>query len=238
MGRVRAPQHQSHQAGYGSLLSQLPSGVPSAPSAGVIGTPQRRIAPPKSPKSSPSVSCVPTSVPSPSRRNAGPALVRCAGHSDLVTGRLQGKLVRPSVRHPSSGRGAGPALGSSHSSSGKDVEASLWGESVKNLELHFRLWHDKESRIHYGIDHERYVYQLALDIGSAMSAMEAVGKAFSGHENAWHIPLMWAFGANINSKLRMRGPWKWSDAEKIVKGVMLEALTRKRWFFDGGGRSC
>ena len=97
MGRVRAPQHQSHQAGHGSLLSQLPSGVPSAPSAGVIGTPQRRIAPPKSPKSSPSVSCVPTSVPS---------------------------------------------------------------------------------------------------------------------------PLMWAFGANINSRLRMRGPWKWSDAEKIVKGVM------------------
>ena len=99
-------------------------------------------------------------------------------------------------------------------------------------ELHFRLWHDKESRIHYGIDHESYVYQLALDMGSAMGALEAVGKAFSGHENAWRIPLVWAFGANINSKLRMRGPWKWSGAEKIVKGEMWETLTRRRWFFS------
>jgi len=98
-------------------------------------------------------------------------------------------------------------------------------------ESHYRLWHLNESRIHYGVDHESYVYQLALDMDAALGALEAVRMGFGPGENAWRIPLVWAFGSGLNTKFRLRGPWKWSGAENVLKGEMWEQIKKRRWLF-------
>ncbi|KAK3374621.1 hypothetical protein B0H63DRAFT_548881 [Podospora didyma] len=117
-------------------------------------------------------------------------------------------------------------------------------------EPHYRLHHPKGSRINYGVDHESYVYQLALDMGSAMGACEIVSRALerrkarggsgggplSGQEGAsngwWRLPLVWALGANINTKFRMRGPWWWRGAEEVMENEVWGAIKRRRWVFD------
>lgn len=42
-------------------------------------------------------------------------------------------------------------------------------------EPHYRLKHPVHSRIQYGVDHESYAYQLALDMGSAPSFGDVIG---------------------------------------------------------------
>ncbi|KAE8395867.1 FAD/NAD(P)-binding domain-containing protein [Aspergillus alliaceus] len=84
---------------------------------------------------------------------------------------------------------------------------------------------------YYGVDHESYVYQLALDMDSALGFTEVLRL---GHRN-WRIPLVWALSSNINTKFRLRGPWRWKGAEKVMVGEMWDTICRRRLFFGMSG---
>lgn len=81
---------------------------------------------------------------------------------------------------------------------------------------------------YYGVDHESYVYQLALDMDSALGFTEVLRL---GHRN-WRIPLVWALSSNINTKFRLRGPWRWKGAEEVMVGGMWDTICRRRLFFE------
>jgi dimethylaniline monooxygenase (N-oxide forming) len=99
-------------------------------------------------------------------------------------------------------------------------------------EPHYRLLHPPGSRVQYGVDHETYAYQLALDMDSAPGALEVVGLGLvAGGNRAWRLPLTWALGANFNAKFRMRGPWRWEGAVDVMADELWETVARRGWFF-------
>ncbi|KAI1767938.1 FAD/NAD(P)-binding domain-containing protein [Hypoxylon sp. FL1150] len=107
-------------------------------------------------------------------------------------------------------------------------------------ELHYRLIHKKHARIRYGVDHESYAYQLALDMGSAPSFSDVLRLGFSetgvqngsGHKGCWwKLPLTWAFGANFNTKFRLIGPWKWDGASEVMITEFWDTVARREMFF-------
>ncbi|KAF1732456.1 hypothetical protein CRV24_006344 [Beauveria bassiana] len=67
-------------------------------------------------------------------------------------------------------------------------------------EWHYRLRSVPGARVQYGVDHESYVYQLALDMGSAPGLTDVV------RLGSLKLLLVWALGANFNTKFRLRGP--------------------------------
>ncbi|KAK3494253.1 FAD/NAD(P)-binding domain-containing protein [Neurospora hispaniola] len=124
-------------------------------------------------------------------------------------------------------------------------------------EEHYRLRHPAESRVKYGVDHESYVYQLGLDMDSAMGVMEVlrrglwergVGALWKGEgdgtwkktkkkkkkkkKNGWKLPLVWGLGANYNVKFRMKGPWRWEGAEEVMETELWRMIKRRRWFWE------
>lgn len=122
-------------------------------------------------------------------------------------------------------------------------------------EEHYRLRHPAESRVKYGVDHESYVYQLGLDMDSAMGVMEVlrrgvweqgVGALWTGGcdttwkkteekrriKNGWKVPLVWGLGANYNVKFRMKGPWRWEGAEQVMETELWRMIKRRRWFWE------
>jgi len=140
-----------------------------------------------------------------------------------------------------------------------ELQAQLW---VLNLvrgpgsfshlnpadEPQYRLKHATNSRIQYGVDHESYAYQLALDIGSAPSLMEVIragwtypsastvvaknGKTLKPVQGAWYkLPLVWALGANFNAKFRMGGPWRWDGAREVLVDELWDTVERRGGFF-------
>jgi len=112
-----------------------------------------------------------------------------------------------------------------------ELQAQLW---VMNLlkrlptplkfEDHYRLRPSPSSRIQYGVDHESYAYQLALDMGTAPSFSEIIAMG-------WKMTLCWALSAQVNTKFRLIGPWRWSGAQKIMETEIWETVTRRRGFF-------
>lgn len=84
----------------------------------------------------------------------------------------------------------------------------------------YRLKPDPNARVQHGVDHESYAYQVALDIGSAPSVSQVL-------PFGWKIFLVWAFGANMNTKFRLVGPWKWDGAESVMKGELWELINRR-----------
>lgn len=101
-------------------------------------------------------------------------------------------------------------------------------------EPHYRLIHKKNARIRYGVDHESYAYQLALDIGAAPSFSDVLQLGFSeGNNNGcwWKLPLTWALGANFNTKFRLLGPWKWDGASEVMITELWDTVTRREMFF-------
>ena len=76
------------------------------------------------------------------------------------------------------------------------------------------------ARIHHGIDHENYAYQLALDIGSAPSALQVL-------QHGYKVFIAWAFGANFNTKFRLIGPWKWEGADEVMRTEIWELVNRR-----------
>lgn len=112
-------------------------------------------------------------------------------------------------------------------------------QSGRDEETHYRLAHPSGSRINYGVDHESYVYQLALDMGSAMGGVEVFWRGVverwwvkGGSGKGWRLPIVWALGANYNTKFRLTGPWRWEGAEEVLEGELWEVIRRRRWFFD------
>lgn len=74
-------------------------------------------------------------------------------------------------------------------------------------ELHYRLMCPPGSRINYSVDHESYVYQLALDMNSAPGLLDILS-FMKSDLRAWRLPIIWAFGAHFNTKFRLQGPWQ------------------------------
>lgn len=124
-----------------------------------------------------------------------------------------------------------------------EMQAQLW---VLNLtaphripqpllpddEPHYRLLHPPGSRVQYGVDHESYVYQLALDMDSAPGVLEIVNLGLQdGGNRMWRLPLTWALGANFNTKFRLRGPWKWDGAVDVLADELWQTVARRGWFF-------
>ncbi|ORY57754.1 uncharacterized protein BCR38DRAFT_353799 [Pseudomassariella vexata] len=123
-----------------------------------------------------------------------------------------------------------------------EMQAQLWvlnlvaPERVNRLdpddEPHYRLITPKSARVRYGIDHESYIYQLALDMNSAPSLSQILSLACDGpRHQLWRLPLVWALGANFNTKFRLYGPWQWDGAPEILVDELWETITRRPIFF-------
>lgn len=101
-------------------------------------------------------------------------------------------------------------------------------------EPHYRLQPPSGSRITYGVDHESYAYQLALDMNSAPGLVD-VGRIvlFEKRDRLlWRLPIIWAFGANFNTKYRLQGPWKDPDAAALLSSdEFWETITRRPILF-------
>ncbi|KAK0612524.1 hypothetical protein B0T17DRAFT_543883 [Bombardia bombarda] len=102
-------------------------------------------------------------------------------------------------------------------------------------EPHYRLKMPATARIRYGVDHESYAYQLALDMDAAPSLAEILQLAWVGKTDVagtWYkLPLVWALGANFNAKFRLRGPWRWEGAEEVLVGELWDTVERRGGFF-------
>ncbi|KAI0116711.1 FAD/NAD(P)-binding domain-containing protein [Daldinia grandis] len=126
-----------------------------------------------------------------------------------------------------------------------ELQAQLWllnlmvPERTANLrdddDHHFRLRSAKDSRINYGVDHETYAYQLALDIGSAPTFWDAVRAGWSAsryQSNLWYrIPIIWAAGAQLNPKFRLKGPYSWDGAAHVLGGELWQTISRRHGMF-------
>ncbi|KAF9070437.1 dimethylaniline monooxygenase [Rhodocollybia butyracea] len=125
-----------------------------------------------------------------------------------------------------------------------ELQAQLW---VLNLlapqkiprpliprdEPHYRLQHPPGSRVTYGVDHESYAYQLALDMDSAPGISDIFGVMYRKYgANTWRLPIIWALGAHFTTKFRLQGPWQWDGAQDLlVTGEFWETITRRPIFF-------
>ncbi|PHH87028.1 hypothetical protein CDD83_9409 [Cordyceps sp. RAO-2017] len=102
---------------------------------------------------------------------------------------------------------------------------------VPEDEAHYRLLHPPASRISYGVDHESYTYQLALDLGSAPGVTDVL-RLVDCSLQAWKLVIIWAFGAHFNTKFRLQGPWEWHGArDLLVSREFWETITRRPLFF-------
>jgi dimethylaniline monooxygenase (N-oxide forming) len=112
-----------------------------------------------------------------------------------------------------------------------ELQAQLW---VLNLlgrlpaplspQYHYKLHHLPGSRINYGVDHESYAYQLACDMGCAAGFIEVLGMG-------WKVAVTWALSAQVNTKFRLTGPWKWEGAKNVMETEIWETVSRRRGFF-------
>jgi len=124
-----------------------------------------------------------------------------------------------------------------------ELQAQLWvlnlvaSSRVPKLqprdEPHYRLLTPPGSRIRYGVDHESYAYQLALDMDAAPGIKEVIEAGWRGcTPGSWYkLPLVWALGANFNAKFRLRGPWRLAEAEAILSGELWDTIKRRGGFF-------
>ncbi|KAI5924405.1 hypothetical protein F4810DRAFT_709742 [Camillea tinctor] len=102
---------------------------------------------------------------------------------------------------------------------------------LPSSEPHYRLTHRAGARVRYGVDHESYAYQLALDMGSAAGVGDVLRLAWARGGKGWRIPLTWALGANFNTKFRLVGPWRWDGAAEVMEGELWDTVARREWFF-------
>ncbi|KND87721.1 Dimethylaniline monooxygenase [N-oxide-forming] 2 [Tolypocladium ophioglossoides CBS 100239] len=105
-----------------------------------------------------------------------------------------------------------------------------------NDEPHYRLLPPKGFRITYGVDHESYAYQLAMDMNSAPGLFDILRIIMSRKDNsfgaAWRLFIMWSFGANLNTKFRLQGPWRWDGAQDLfISEEFWQTITRRPLLF-------
>lgn len=97
---------------------------------------------------------------------------------------------------------------------------------VSEDEMHYLFHPLPGSRIDYGVDHESYAYQLALDMESAPGLADIL-KLVDFSLGAWRLVVIWALGAHFNTKFRLQGPWKWPGAQKLlVSEEFWQTITR------------
>lgn len=115
-----------------------------------------------------------------------------------------------------------------------ELQAQLWILSLLNR-LPPGLPRDIDYKLHftpgrreyenYGVDHEAYAYQLALDMGSAPSFTEVLGHGFK-------TTFTWACGSNFNTKFRLMGPWKWCGAPEVMRTELWDVVKKSGgWFY-------
>lgn len=128
-----------------------------------------------------------------------------------------------------------------------EMQAQLW---VANLlapekiprklcpedELHYRLHCPPGARITYGVDHESYAYQLALDMGSAPGVCDILKLMFHNYQQrGWRLPMIWALGAHFITKFRLKGPWEWDGALALfISNEFWHTITRRPIIFGMG----
>ncbi|KAI1388113.1 FAD/NAD(P)-binding domain-containing protein [Hypoxylon trugodes] len=126
-----------------------------------------------------------------------------------------------------------------------ELQAQLWllnlmtPERTEGLrdedDHHFRLRSAPGARIGYGVDHETYAYQLAYDMGAAPGFWDAVraGWSASKYRSAlWYrIPVIWAAGAQLNAKFRLKGPYAWGGAAHVLGGELWQTISRRHGMF-------
>lgn len=128
-----------------------------------------------------------------------------------------------------------------------ELQAQLWILSLLSrsgisapmaltLQTHYKLSPPPNARINYGVDHESYAYQLALDIGSAPSVTQLLTlprQEPSSPSPSSNLKLLasWALSANINTKFRLIGPWKWDGARDVMENEIWKTVSRRRGFF-------
>lgn len=93
-------------------------------------------------------------------------------------------------------------------------------------EWHYRLIHQPDARVSYGVEHESYAYQLAKDMDVAPSFAEVLRLSLTTRKG-WRLPYIWAAGAGFNTKFRMVGQWKDDEAPGIMTGELWETIQRR-----------
>ncbi|KAI1037469.1 hypothetical protein LB503_013059, partial [Fusarium chuoi] len=153
--------------------------------------------------------------------------VRCVWRHDDPTVGFIG-FVRP-------GYGAIPPLA--------ELQAQLWllalvkpevAESLKpREEYHFKLHGHK--RIDYGVHHESYAYQLALDMNAVPGIWDGVRAGWAAGDKYpglwWRLPILWLAGAQFNTKFRVVGPYQWDGAVDVLGVELWETITRREGLF-------
>lgn len=127
-----------------------------------------------------------------------------------------------------------------------EMQAQLW---VLNLaaprklpvlnpgdEIHYKLHSKPADRVTYGVDHESYAYQLALDMNSAPGIVDIWRITRTTEILTMHsmcrLLIIWAFGADFNTKFRLIGPWAWDGAiEVLVSDEFWHTITRRPLLF-------
>lgn len=125
-----------------------------------------------------------------------------------------------------------------------EMQAQLWivnllapGKIPQALspkdEPYYHLLCSPGARITYGVDHESYTYQLALDLGSAPGLWDIIGLTFHKHGLlTLRLPIIWAFGAHFNTKFRLKGPWRWDGAlDLFISDEIWQTITRRPLLF-------
>ncbi|RYP65886.1 hypothetical protein DL771_008070 [Monosporascus sp. 5C6A] len=121
-----------------------------------------------------------------------------------------------------------------------ELQAQLWvlnllaPESLQPLlpqdEPHYRLGVPADARIKYGVSHDDYAHQLAVDMNASPSFLDAV-RIGSSRKEWWRLPLVWLLAAEFNTKFRLRGPWKWDGAVDVMSGELWYIVKRRGGFF-------
>ncbi len=111
----------------------------------------------------------------------------------------------------------------------------LHGDSLPELgvgeQWHYMLTKGPDDRIQYGIDHDSYIYQMARDMDCAPTISELLAISWQrGWKKGWNILPAWAFVSQINTKFRMRGPWRWDGAADVVHGELWQLVERNGGF--------
>ncbi|EXK77681.1 hypothetical protein FOQG_17620 [Fusarium oxysporum f. sp. raphani 54005] len=123
------------------------------------------------------------------------------------------------------------------------MQAQLWvlnlmaPHKLSNLkaedEIHYKLHSKYDDRVTYGVDHESYAYQLALDMNSAPGIADIWRITQTIHiTSLYRLLIIWAFGAHFNTKFRLIGPWAWEGAmEVLVSEELWHTITRRPVLF-------
>ncbi|KAM4066310.1 DDE superfamily endonuclease [Hirsutella rhossiliensis] len=126
-----------------------------------------------------------------------------------------------------------------------EMQAQLWTVNllarhkipralVPEDEMHYRLHPLPGARINYGVDHESYAYQLAMDMDSAPGLTDML-RLLSFNLNSGRLLIIWALGAHFNTKFRLQGPWEWHGAQELLASAEFwQTITRRPLFFDTG----